>query len=363
VDVRTLIARCDNALPGHGSPLSLKQRLAALVEAMDENDDQDQYGTGATLQAFEAELAERFGKEAAVFMPSGTMAQQIALRIWCERQRDFTVAMHPSAHLEFAEQLGYQFLHGIRRLQFGTPEFVSHRPLTRQDFESLPKRPGVVLLELPYRQLGGVLPSFEGLAEIGDWAMGEGIPLHIDGARIWQCAAAYQRPLDEIARHCASLYVSFYKDLGAICGAALLGDGAFIREARLWQRRLGGNLNTQAPFVVSARQQIERVLPKLPAWNARAREVAAVLNRHARIRVQPNLPDVNFFAYYIDGSAESLVERHHALAAETGTFLFGNLMQDAAPGFCKTELHCWENAETADLDRLDEFLARLLAEA
>ena len=135
MDVRALVARGDNVVPGHGSPRSLKQRLAALADAMDESDDQDQYGTGTMLQAFEAELAERFGKEAAVFMPSGTMAQQIALRIWCERRRDFTVAMHPSAHLEFAEQLGYQFVHGIRRLQFGTPELVSHRPLTRQDFE------------------------------------------------------------------------------------------------------------------------------------------------------------------------------------------------------------------------------------
>ncbi len=360
MDIRDLLARCDNAIPGHGPFESLKSRLARLADGMSDDDDADVYGTGRYLQSFESELAEIFGKEAAVFMPSGTMAQQIALRIWCERRSDFTVAMHPSAHLEFAEQLGYQFLHGVRRLQFGVPELVNHRLLTADDFRNLGKRPGVAFLELPCRPLGGELPSWGTLVDISGWARSEGVPLHLDGARIWQCGDAYRKPLAEIAGRFDSLYVSFYKDLGALCGAALLGDGDFIAEARLWQRRHGGNLYTQAPFVVSARQRLAEVRPKLAAWNARAGELARRLTVHSKVRVRPHPPHVNFFALYLDGEAESLLERHHELASETGTFLFSNLTADAVPGYCRTEIHCWENAESADLDRLDDFLARLL---
>jgi len=361
LDSRTLLARCDNALPGHGAAVSLKTRLEELAAGLDDAADLDTYGTGGSLQAFETDLATRFGKEAAVFMPSGTMAQQIALRIWCERSRNLTVAMHPTAHPEFAEQLGYQFLHGLRRLQFGVPELIGGRPLEAADFRGLAQHPGGVLLELPYRELGGVLPAWETVTEISDWARCERVPLHLDGARIWQCADAYGRGFDEIGAQFDSVYVSFYKDLGGLCGAALLGDAGFVAEARLWQRRHGGNLFTQAPFVASARLQLDRVLPELPAWNRRAREVAALLARHPRVRIHPNPPAVNFFAMFLEGDAKDLLERHHALAERTGTFLFAGLSPASVPGFCRTELHCWENAARADLTRLEAFVVELLA--
>lgn len=354
-----LLRHCDNVLPGHAPWSSLKSRLTDLAAAMDGSEDQDVYGSGELIAAFESELAERFGKEAALFMPSGTMAQQIALRIWCDRRRDPTVAMHPSAHLEFAEQLGYQFLHGIHRLQFGGPEFIGDRPFTVADLDALGRVPGCVLLELPYRPLGGVLPSRDSVAELCEWARRRQVPLHLDGARIWQVADAWDCSHAEIAAGFDSLYVSFYKDVGALCGAALIGDAAFIAEARPWLRRHGGNLYTQAPFVVSARQRLAASLPRMGAWNARARAVAAALTGHPKVRVHPDPPDVNFFALHLEGDAETLLARHHALAAETGTWLFGGLRPGGTPGFCRTEVHCWENAEAFDLARLPDFLARL----
>lgn len=362
MEIQTLLNKCDNQIPGHGPLTSLKTRLGKLVSAMEESDDQDKYGIGSYLQEFEVELAAMFGKEAAVFMPSGTMAQQIAMRIWCERSNNFTIAMHPSAHLEFAEQLGYQFLHGIKRLQFGVPEYVGHRTLEVSDFQMLGKRPGAALIELPCRPLGGVLPSWKSVSNISEWARAEGVAMHLDGARIWQCADAYQKSYAEMGEMFDSVYVSFYKDLGGFCGAALMADGSFIDEARLWLRRYGGNLYTQAPFVVSARQRLHEVLPKLPVWNTRARELAELLNRHPRVRVNPFPPDVNFFVVYLEGDEKTLLDAHHSLAEQTGTFLFTILWPDAVPGFCRTEVHCWENAAAADLDRVEEFVQLLLSE-
>lgn len=355
-----LLKRCTNVLPGHGPSQSIAESLRQVAEWLDGDEQPDVYGTGEYLQSFEAEVAAMFGKPAAVFMPSGTMAQQIALRVWCDRSGRSTVAMHPTAHLEFAEHLGYQYLHGLRRLQFGGPEMLGNRILTVEDFKALGGTPGAALLELPYRPLGGQLPPWEDLEATREWATERGVPLHLDGARIWQCRGYYGKTYAEIGALFDSVYVSFYKELGALCGAMLIGPEDFIQEAKVWQRRHGGNLYTQAPFVASARMGMVNTLPKLDDWILKAREIAGVLTSFDRIRVNPNPVQVNFFQLYIEGDREALVARHHDLAAETGTFLFRNLNDSALPGFATTEMHMFGNAMAFDVAKLAPFLERLL---
>ena len=359
-DVQKIAAQCTNILPGHGPQRSMKEIFQDLAGSLAGDELADRYGEGDFLAGFEAQIAALFGKEAAVFMPSGTMAQQIALRIWCERQANFTVAMHPTAHPETSEHAGYQFLHGLRRLQFGGPEFLRDRILTAADFDLLGQKPGVALLELPYRPLGGQLPTWDELLAIKAWTAERGIPFHLDGARIWQCTSFYQKSYQEIGALFDSVYVSFYKDIGALCGAMLLGTAEFIAEARVWQRRHGGNLFTQAPFVVSAKAGIERVLPQIEQWVNRAKDIAAVFNEFEAITIRPYPPQVNFFQIFIRGDHEALTAKHHALAQETGTFLFSKLGPSPVPGVATTELHCWENAFDFDLEQLPAFLARLL---
>ncbi len=351
-EVDAILKGCTNVLPGHGPRKTIAESLREIAEWLDGDEFPDAYGTGDYLQAFEAEVAEMFGKQAAVFMPSGTMAQQIALRVWCDRSGRPTVAMHPTAHLEFAEHLGYQYLHGLKRLQFGGPEFLSHRMLTVDDFKGLGGTPGAALIELPYRPLGGQLPPWEDLEATRAWATEQGVPLHLDGARIWQCRGFYGKTFAEIGALFDSVYVSFYKELGALCGAMLLGPEDFIKGAKVWQRRHGGNLYTQAPFVASARMGMTQTLPKLEEWVLKAREVAGILASFDRIRVNPDPVQVNFFQLYIEGDREKLLDRHHELAAETGTFLFRNLNDSGFPGFATTEMHMFGNAMNFDLDRL-----------
>jgi threonine aldolase len=354
--------QCPNRLPGHGTRQTMKEIFQALADHLEGSEFLDVYGSGAYLNDFENEIAALFGKEAGVFMPSGIMAQQAALRIWCERRSNFTVAMHPTAHLEFAEHGGYQFLHGLKRLQFGAPEFLRDRMLTVKDFEALGSQPGAVLLELPYRPLGGQLPTWDELLAIRDWAVVRSIPMHLDGARIWSCRPFYRRDYHQIASLFDSVYVSFYKDLGGLAGAMLLGDRAFIDEARVWQTRHGGRLVTSGPFVVSARLGFRRVTPVIHEWVTAAQKAAAALSEFERITIHPNPPQVNFFQFYIRGDAEALTEKHLQLAAETGTFLFWSLGSSSVPGIAQTEIHCWENAAQFDLNTLRPFVAQLLAD-
>jgi len=268
--------------------------------------------------------------------------------------------MHPTSHLEFAEQLGYQFLHGIHRLQFGVPELLGNRLLTPGDLEELGEKPGAVLLELPCRPLGGALHPWKDLLAIQAWARGRNIPLHLDGARIWQCRGFYGKTFAEIGELFDSIYVSFYKDLGGLCGCMLAGPDDFIRASRVWQRRYGGNLFTQSPFVASARIAVEKTLPNLEDWVIRAREVASAFTKSPGVSVYPDPPHVNFFRLYIAGDHERLNARHLELADETGTWLFGGLGPSAVAGIATTEIHVWENAMRFDLQALQPFMERLL---
>ena len=352
--------QCSNRLPGHGPRRSMQKILLELADQLEGGETLDVYGSGKYLNDFEAEIAELFGKEAGVFMPSGIMAQQTALRVWCERSGNFILAMHPTVHLEFAEHGAYQFLHPMKRLQFGAPEFLRGRMLNADDFYTLGSKPGAILLELPYRPLGGPLPKWDELEKMRAWAEERRIPLHLDGARIWSCRPFYLKEYREIAALFDSLYVSFYKDLGGLAGAMLMGSQDFIQEARIWQTRHGGRLVTMGPYVVSARAGYERVTPVIDEWVTKAQQLAKVLSEFERVTVTPNPPPVNFFQIYIRGQAEALIEKHHALAHETGTFLFYDLQPGPIPGTATTELHCWENASQFDLQKLRPFLERLL---
>lgn len=249
----------------------------------------------------------------------------------------------------------------MRRLQFGVPEFAKDRLLVSADFQSLPETPGAALLELPCRPLGGQLHAFEDLEAIRDWASDKQVPLHLDGARIWQCRPFYNKTYAEIAALFDSLYVSFYKDLGGLCGCMLVGPAELIAAARMWQRRHGGNLYTQSPYVESARLAMHRVLPQIDNWVQRAGEVAGILDGFDKIRINPNPPHANFFQVFIEGDAETLNQRHLALAEETGTWLFNPFSPSVLPGFASTELHLWENAMAFDLSALPPMIERLLA--
>jgi threonine aldolase len=334
--------------------------LEELVAATGDEEHADHYGTGDAIQAFESEVAELFGKERGLFFPTGIMTQQIALRVWCDRRGSRTIAMHPTAHLEWAEHLGHAFLHGLTRLQFAAPELLRNRLINAADLAGMGVEPGVALLELPHRPLGGQLPEWSELGKIRSWADERGVPLHLDGARVWSCRPFYGRSLAQIGALFDSIYVSFYKDLGGLAGSMLVGSDDFVEEAAVWRVRHGGRLATFAPYIVSARQGLRERLPLIDGWVARAREIAGILASQERVTVDPDPPHTNIFRVFVAGDAEELDRRHLALAEETGTFVFSGFGRSDVPGVATTEVHCWEKAAAFPLDELEPFLTRLL---
>ncbi|MFN8147732.1 MAG: beta-eliminating lyase-related protein [Candidatus Nanopelagicales bacterium] len=319
-------------LLGHGD-ITPSDWLAELAAATTE-EDLDRYGEGGEVEALEREVAELLGKDAAVLMPSGIMAQQAALRSWADRAGTEAVAVHGLSHLVVHELDALPELHGLR-LQQLTAE---PRQPTIADLDALAGPLAAVTLELPLRDAGYLLPTWDELVAFSEAVHARGVPLHLDGARLWESADHLGHSLAEIAALADSVYVSFYKGLAGMAGAVLAGPADLIAEARRWQRRHGGNLFVLLPYAVGARDGLRRRLPLMPAYAARARELAAGLAALDGVRVHPDPPHTNAFRLFVDVADEYLAEAGLRIAEQTRTALV--LGWDAAdvPGWSMTEI-------------------------
>jgi threonine aldolase len=337
---------CTRWLPNHPRTRHTAQAmLADLAAYTGEAMLPDGYGQGALVNDFERQVAELLGKPSAVFMPSGTMAQQIALRIHADRSRASHahtphVAFHPLCHLEIHEQKGYQLLHGLHGVLVGSTQ----RLMTLDDLNKVSEPLAALLLELPQREIGGQLPAWDELIAIVEWARERHIALHLDGARLWECQPFYQRRYADIAALFDTVYVSFYKILGGIAGAMLLGPEDHIAEARIWQRRHGGNLVRMFPFVLSAKQGLETRLDRMTAYHTKAIEIAEVLSAFPQIEIMPNPPHTNMMHVFVCGNAERLEQAVLDIAREQKVWLINGFMPSQIPTYCKFELTMGDGA-------------------
>jgi threonine aldolase len=272
----------------------------------------DVYGTGAVLEDFQALIAAELGKERAVFFPSGTMAQQIALRIACDEQGVRRVAYHPTCHLEIHENQGLQVLHGIEAVLLGDAD----RLFGLSDLEASPEV-ACVLFELPQREIGGQLPSWDELVACVAHCRSRGFRTHLDGARLWECLPYYGKSAAEACALFDSVYVSFYKSLGGVCGAILAGRAAFLAEAVTWKRRYGGDLYHLYPYAITARYVHEMRKDRMGEYWAGAKDYARRLNALPGVRTVPAVPVCNLFHVHLDfplarveAALVRVIERH-----------------------------------------------------
>jgi threonine aldolase len=348
---------CTRYLFGHGMS-GVKETLEALAAEAGDEEQPDQYGSGKLVQDVESEIAELLGKEAAMFLPTGTMAQQVALRVWTERVGRPVVGFHPLCHLEVHEQHAYAVMHGLRPQPIGSRS----QHITLGDLDEVREPLGALLLELPQRDLGGELPSWEELQAQIDWAHERGARVHMDGARLWEAGTFYERPYAEIAAGFDSVYVSFYKGLGALAGSALAGPEDFIEEVKPWVRRHGGNLFHFFPYVLSARKQLRERLPRFPEYRDRALQIAAVLREIPGIRVRPDPPQTNMMHLFLEGDREQLLARALQIAEEEQVALIRYLAPTAVPGISMFELTVGDAASELSYQEIGELFERVMGQ-
>ncbi|MCS0632118.1 beta-eliminating lyase-related protein [Telluria mixta] len=352
-----LLARCTTVFPGHRArpPAEMFAAMAAWCDA--NGIAHDTYGDGALIQGFEARVAELLGFEAAVFCISGTLAQVTTLRLAADARGRAPVALHPTAHIFVHERSNYQLLGHFDALRTGEP----YRPWTAADIVGIPDRLSAVALEIPMREIGGQLSSWDDLQDIKAHCRARGIHLHMDGARLWEAAAGYGRPVAEIAAGFDTVYTSLYKGIGGLGGAMLAGSREFVAQAAEWFKRQGGNVIHRSPYVVAAAMQFEQRLAAMPAYFERTRFLFDVLRDHPVLRTNPARPQANMLHIHLPVSRERALEIRRELARDHGIWPFNRVNHGVLPDTSFFELYVGDNLQVTPDGRVREAVALLAA--
>ncbi|MEU0934129.1 MULTISPECIES: beta-eliminating lyase-related protein [unclassified Embleya] len=358
------IRACGRILSGV-RPTTVAERLARLTayaeRTLDTDAWPDVYADGGAVARLEARTAELLGTEAALLFPTGTMAQQVALRCHAGATGSDVVGIHPRAHPLTYERDAVSVLSGLR------PLVLTHGPgqITAEDVRTCGERFGTLFYELPLRDHGFVLPAWDDLIAVVQAGRDRDAALHLDGARLWESAAHLGRSLSEIVDLFDSVYVSYYKGLGASAGAALAGGAELIEEAHAWRHRYGGRPFQAWPMALDALAALEETLPRLDAWVAHAATVAAGLARVPGAIVFPAVPHTHQFQMWLPYPAALLDRVGVEYAAEHGVWLAGRWTEPGPPGLSYTEITVAEPALewTADevADAFDAFVRRVRA--
>jgi threonine aldolase len=343
---------CTTHLPGHRQP-SPAQLFAAMGAWCEANGvAHDTYGSGALIQDFERKIAALLGFEAALFCITGTMTQATALRIACAERGSKLVALHPTSHILRHERGNHQLFDHFHALQIGD----QHRPWTLDELKGIPDQLGAATLELPMREIGGQCPSWDELAAIKAYCREQSIHLHLDGARLWETAAAYQRPASEIAAGFDSVYVSLYKGIGGMGGAMLLGSEGFIAKAQEWFRRQGGNVYQRTPYVVAAAMQFDARLAAMPDYFRRTQWLYETLRDYPLLTPNPARPQASMLHLHLPVGRERALDIRNRIAEQHGVWLFNGASHAALPERSSVELYVGDNLLNMPDDRVREIL-------
>ncbi len=325
-ETRALRDTCTTFLVGDG-PVSPADLLAAIPR----DTQADVYGDGGVVADLEAYVADLLGAPAALFLPSGTMAQAATLRVHCSSRRG-PVLWHQTAHLENHEGDSYARVHGLTRRVVGSPErWITAADLPAEEFSAL-------VLELPMRELGGVLPTWEALVELVSAARARGAAVHLDGARLWEASAGFERSPAEIATLFDTTYVSFYKGVGALPGCCVTGPSEVVAQVREWRRRLGGTLFGMWPNAASALAQLPGRLAEMPARLDHARAISLALQAVPGVAVVPDPPQVPMMHLLLTVDPEAYAANQRRLAVEAETWAWPTPISTTDPRVLRVEL-------------------------
>lgn len=239
----------------------------------------DVYGEDPTVNRLQEVLAERAGFEAGLLMPTGTMSNQVAIAVHTRRGEE--VIVPEGAHVYEYELGSMAVVSGAlpRTIPapLGVPEAAAVRAAVHRSVHQAPT--GLIVLENTHNRAGGTVVPLGRCAEIATVAREEGLPLHLDGARAFNAAAALGVSLAEVCRGFDSASLCLSKGLAAPVGTVLLGSTAFIREAHRYRKLLGGGMRQAGVVAAAGLVALDEMSARLAEDHARARALAEGLVR------------------------------------------------------------------------------------
>ncbi len=254
----------------------------------------DVLGDDPTVQKLERRFSELFGKEAALFMPSGTMANQCAVATHIVPGEE--VIIESSAHSFTYEGGGLARIAGAHvrtiegengRIPLGQMA-AAIRPVSMH----MP-RTGLICLEQTHLFSGGTIMPLEYLREVAALARRHGVPVHLDGARLFNAQVETGVDPAEYGRTCDSLMISLSKGLSCPIGSLLIGSGSFIERARRVRKWMGGAMRQSGYLAACGLVALEETLPLLAQDNARCRRLGGLVLGMDGLRLAQDTIDTN----------------------------------------------------------------------
>lgn len=261
----------------------------------------DVFGDDPTVLRLEARVAEMLGKEAALYVPSGTMSNQLGLRVHCQPGDEFLC--EANCHILCYEQGAYAQLFGLAAQAVDGDHGVLQveqlmgriRPANDHCV-----RTRLVCLENTHNRGAGRIQPYDSVAEICGWAAESGLARHLDGARLFNAVVATGIPAAEWASHFDTVSVCFSKGLGAPVGSALSGPGDLIRQARRHRKALGGGMRQAGIIAAGALYALEHHIDRLADDHANARILADAIRSAPGLRLDPEIVDTNIVIFEVD---------------------------------------------------------------
>jgi threonine aldolase len=274
----------------------------------------DVFGDDPTVNELERRTAEILAKPAAVYMPSGTMTNQVALRAHTEPGDE--VFLHEAAHMYAYEAGGPAALSGVMcRLLGGRRGIFSGEDLRdaiRPANVHFP-RPRLVCIENTHNRGGGSVWPIEQVGDVAAVARGAGLRVHLDGARLWNACIARGVSERAYARHFDSVSVCFSKGLGAPVGSALAGDEEFIHRARRVRKMFGGGMRQAGIIAAGALFALEHHRERLADDHANARALGEGLGALDGLEVDAPAIETNIVMVDVAAMpAPEFVDRLHS---------------------------------------------------
>jgi threonine aldolase len=273
----------------------------------------DVFGDDPTVLRLQERLAEMLGKEAALYVPSGTMSNQIGVRIHCQPGDEFIC--EAGCHIYQYEQGAYAQLSGlaVRTVegQHGVLRLEQLTGLIRGDNDHL-VRTRLVCLENTHNRGAGRIQPYDEVVRICRWAHDNGLVTHLDGARLFNAVVATGVPAPKWAQHFDTVSVCFSKGLGAPVGSALAGPSDLIKKAKRARKLFGGGMRQAGIIAAGALYALEHHIERLGEDHANARILADAIRCVPGFELRPAEIDTNIVIFHVDpklGTAADTVAR------------------------------------------------------
>jgi threonine aldolase len=316
-------------------PTEAMRKAMAVAEVGD-----DVYGDDPTIKRLEALGAEMLGKEAALFVPSGTFGNQLALFTWCPRGTE--IVLGEESHIVVHEAGAPAIIAGVQLRCVPAPDGVLkpadlRKRLRKQDLHA----PATSLICLENAHSMGRAVTLADMDAVKSIAAEWGLPVHLDGARIFNAAVALGCTARDIAARADSVMLCLSKGLCAPVGSLLAGPKGFVEAARLKRKIMGGGMRQAGILAAAGIIALNEHPPLLAADHGRAKKLARGLAEIKGIQVDQGAVDINmvFFSYSTAGAKEAA----HNIAAHIveGFAKQGILINPPEQGIFRFVTHYW----------------------